>query len=87
MTEGKGHLSKQFGDFPGCPGVKTPSFHCRGMQTGSLVRNKDPSGHATWPQKKRMEFGEECQDSGDLRARDRREIVEKVLTSRSHKGR
>ena len=53
MTEGKGHLRKQFGDFPGCPGVKTPSFHFRGMQIGSLVWNKDLAGHATWPKKKK----------------------------------
>ena len=66
MTEGKGHLRKQFGDFPGCPGVKTPSFHFRGMQIGSLVWNKDLAGHATWPKKKRIDFGEECQDSGDF---------------------
>ena len=68
MTEGKGHLRKQFGDFPGCPGVKTPSFHFRGMQIGSLVCNKDLAGHATWPKKKkkRIDFGEECQDSGDF---------------------
>lgn len=66
MTEGKGHLRKQFGDFPGRPGVKTPSFHFRGMQIGSLVWNKDPAGHATWPKKKKIDFGEECQDSGDF---------------------
>ena len=66
MTEGKGHLREQFGDFPGHPGVKTPSFPCRGVQIGSLVWNKDPAGHATLPKKKKKEFGEECQDSGDF---------------------
>ena len=25
------------GDFPGGPGVKTPSFHCRGAQVQSLA--------------------------------------------------
>ena len=89
MTEGKGHLRKQFGDFPGCPGVKTPSFHFRGMQIGSLVWNKDPAGHATWPKKKKKELtlGKSVKTPGTSRARDRREIVEKVLISRSHKGR
>lgn len=32
---------------PGCPGVKTPCFHCRGTESISGQRTKIP--HVTWP--------------------------------------
>ena len=80
MTEGKGHLREQFGDFPGHPGVKTPSFPCRGVQIGSLVWNKDPAGHATLPKKKRN-LEKSVKTLGTSRARDRGEIVEEMLIS------
>ena len=35
----------QTGDFPGGPVVRTPRFHCSGVQVGSLVRELDPACH------------------------------------------
>lgn len=72
MTEGKGHLKRKLGDFPGHPGVKTPSFHRRVLQIESLVWNKILQGmpHCQKKKKKRN-LEKSVKTLGTSRARDR----------------
>ena len=40
-------------DFPGCPVVGTPCFHCRGHEFNTLLGNEDPTNYVAWPKKKK----------------------------------